>query len=107
MRAGRILLAQHGDMMIRYEFEGKLYPSPSNGSWVCSKEKFDKYQQLGRLQVKGKSLSYRLFFTFIIKVHSVMQIIEVALTRWRIQIAPPTVLSASGAMFMIYSLVLL
>lgn len=47
------------------------------------------------------------FFTFSIKVHSVMQIIEVALTRWRIQIAPPTVLSASGAMFMIYSLVLL
>ena len=47
------------------------------------------------------------FFTFSIKVHYVMQIIEVALTRWRIQIAPPTVLSASGAMFMIYSLVLL
>ena len=47
------------------------------------------------------------FFTFSIKVHSVMQIIEVALTRWRIQIVPPTVLSASGAMFMIYSLVLL
>lgn len=45
-----------------YEFEGKLYPPPSNGSWVCSKEKLDKLQQLGRLQVEGKSLSYRLFY---------------------------------------------
>ena len=45
-----------------YEFEGKNYPPPSNGSWVCSKEKLDKLKALGRLQVEGKSLSYRLFY---------------------------------------------
>ena len=48
--------------VFNYEFEGKLYPPPSNGSWVCSKEKLDKLKHLGRLQIEGKSLSYRLFY---------------------------------------------
>ena len=45
-----------------YIFDGKAYPPPSNGSWVCSKEKLDKLKALDRLQVEGNSLSYRLFY---------------------------------------------
>ncbi len=45
-----------------FEFEGKVYPPPSKGSWVVDKDKLTKLAQMGRLQVEGKSLSYRLFY---------------------------------------------
>ena len=45
-----------------YEFDGKLYPPPSRGCWVVSKEKLDVLKGLGRLQPEGNSLSYRLFY---------------------------------------------
>src|SRR3990167_3565213 len=45
-----------------FEFEGKIYPPPSNASWVIGKEKLTKIANLGRLQVEGNSLSYRLFY---------------------------------------------
>jgi len=45
-----------------FEFEGKVYPPPSRGSWVVDKNKLSKLEKLGRLQVEGKSLSYRLFY---------------------------------------------
>ncbi len=48
--------------VFNYTFEGVSYPPPSNGSWVCSKEKLDKLKDLDRLQVEGNSLSYRLFY---------------------------------------------
>jgi adenine-specific DNA-methyltransferase len=44
-----------------YIFEGKQYSPPSNGSWVVSKEKLDSLAMTGRIQVEGKSLSYRLY----------------------------------------------
>ena len=46
-----------------YEFNGEVYPPPSKGSWVVSKDKLDKLNKLNRLQPEGKSLSYRLFYT--------------------------------------------
>ncbi len=45
-----------------FEFEGTVYPPPSRGSWVVSKDKLSKLAQMGRLQVEGKSLSYRLHY---------------------------------------------
>ncbi len=45
-----------------FEFEGKVYPPPSRASWIVGKEKLTKLAQLGRLQVEGNSLSYRLFY---------------------------------------------
>jgi adenine-specific DNA-methyltransferase len=44
-----------------YKFQGKNYPPPSGGSWVVNKEKLDKLAFVGRVQVEGKSLSYRLY----------------------------------------------
>jgi adenine-specific DNA-methyltransferase len=44
-----------------YEYQGKHYPPPSGGSWVVSKEKLDKLALTGRIQVEGRSLSYRLY----------------------------------------------
>ncbi|MBQ6399645.1 MAG: site-specific DNA-methyltransferase [Clostridia bacterium] len=48
--------------VFNYHFEGKDYPPPSRGAWVCSKEKLDVLAGLNRLQVEGNSLSYRLFY---------------------------------------------
>jgi len=45
-----------------YEFEGGIYPPPSGGCWVCSKDKLDILKRLGRLQPEGNSLSYRLYY---------------------------------------------
>ncbi|MDZ7699391.1 MAG: site-specific DNA-methyltransferase [Deltaproteobacteria bacterium] len=45
-----------------YEFQGKVYPPPSGGCWVVSKDKLDILKKRNRLQVEGNSLSYRLFF---------------------------------------------
>lgn len=45
-----------------YTFEGIDYMPPSKGSWVCSETKLKKLEDLDRLQVEGKSLSYRLFY---------------------------------------------
>ena len=45
-----------------FEFQGKLYPPPSGGSWVVDKNKLQILANLGRLQEEGKSLSYRLFY---------------------------------------------
>jgi adenine-specific DNA-methyltransferase len=42
-------------------FCNKQYPPPSNGSWVVTKEKLERIGKTGRLQVEGKSISYRLF----------------------------------------------
>jgi adenine-specific DNA-methyltransferase len=48
--------------VFNYKFDGKDYPPPSRGSWVVTREKLDILNKLGRLQVEGNSLSYRLFY---------------------------------------------
>nr|WP_236691024.1 DNA methyltransferase [Levilinea saccharolytica] len=45
-----------------FEFEGNKYNPPSRGAWVVDRPKLERIVQSNRLQVEGKSLSYRLFF---------------------------------------------
>jgi len=45
-----------------YPFKGLVYPPPSKGSWVVDKQKLKRISYADRLQVEGKSLSYRLFY---------------------------------------------
>jgi adenine-specific DNA-methyltransferase len=44
-----------------YTFNGKQYSPPSGGAWVVGKDKLDVLSLTGRIQVEGKSLSYRLY----------------------------------------------
>jgi adenine-specific DNA-methyltransferase len=45
-----------------YDFEGSKYSPPSKGAWIVDKEKLDKLRFSSRLQVEGKSISYRYLF---------------------------------------------
>lgn len=50
------------ETVYNFEFEGKVFPPPSGGCWVVSKEKLNILKKQNRLQAEGKSLSYRLFY---------------------------------------------
>jgi adenine-specific DNA-methyltransferase len=45
-----------------FKFQGRIFSSPSRGSWVVSKEKLEVLAKVGRLQPEGQNLSYRLFY---------------------------------------------
>lgn len=46
-----------------FTFKGKEYNPPNGGCWVVDSDKLKKLSQLNRLQVEGKSVSYRLFYS--------------------------------------------
>ena len=46
----------------QFDYEGRLFDPPSNGSWVVSEHKLRLLSSIGRLQSEGRSLSYRLYY---------------------------------------------
>ena len=48
--------------VFQFNYAGKIYNPPSNGSWVVSESKLRLLAAIDRLQPEGQSLSYRLFY---------------------------------------------
>lgn len=50
------------ESVFKYEFDGKVFDPPTGGCWIISSDKLNKLKDANRLQVEGKSLSYRFYY---------------------------------------------
>lgn len=50
------------ESVFKYEFNGQVFDPPTGGCWIVSSDKLDKLKAANRLQIEGKSLSYRFYY---------------------------------------------